>query len=565
MSFDFDTTYTLNFDDGTSLELANFEVDANGKLTRSTDTLTFLETSSITNTPFIIQHQFKSLLRGEIAWKKGIKNSNYALAIFVWADKDTYNRFLYNVQSISIVPKTAELGATADTISEQERIGVAPNLANWFMFTNYQQDPTTYQAQINLNETIQFAIDITNNRFALPYFAITDERDVSALNAKQELSGYWQSKLQSDNFMQYRNVPDYQHIIDDINNAITASREYPAGGDPSTPDNPNAGQYSHGSDPTGIGDFDNTTDNIDVDNTTRVSAGISGKLLESYIITPEELSNLNDFLWSTNFADVIGKYILGDPMACITGIMSLPFTIPEVNRGSDYNISILNQDTGARGTRLTSLIAYIDCGQLAIRPYWGNFMDYNTDIQIYVPYCGTYHLDINEVMSSILHLSYKVDIMTGACVATLYVTNAGCRAPLYTFSGTMGIEYPLSSADRSRLISATMGALSTPPATALQTVATGVSANAPNIQHNGAYNGNSGALSPQQPYLIIRRQVQSLPESYSDYIGYPSNITGYIGDARGFAKISDIHLNIPCLKSESEELLNILHTGFYLL
>lgn len=565
MSFDFDTTYTLNFDDGTSLELANFEVDANGKLTRSTDTLTFLETSSITNTPFIIQHQFKSLLRGEIAWKKGIKNSNYALAIFVWADKDTYNRFFYNVQSISIVPKTAEIGATADTISDQEKIGVSPNFARWFMFTNYNQDPTTYQAQINLNETIQFAIDITNNRFALPYFAITDQRDVNTLQAKQELSGYWQSKLQSDNFMQYRDLSDRQHIIDDINNAITASREYPAGGDPSTPDNPNAGQYSHGSDPTGIGDFDNTTDNIDVDNTTRVSAGISGKLLESYIITPEELSNLNDFLWSTDFADVIGKYILGDPMSCITGIMSLPFTIPDVNRGSDYNISILNQDTGARGIRLTSLIAYIECGQLAIRPYWGNFMDYNTDIQIYVPYCGTYHLDINEVMNSILNLSYKVDIMTGACVATLYVTNGGCRAPLYTFSGTMGIEYPLSSADRSRLISATMGALSNPPATALQTVATGVSANAPNIQHNGAYNGNSGALSPQQPYLIIRRQVQSLPESYSDYIGYPSNITGYIRDARGFAKISSIHLNIPCLKSESEELLNILHDGFYLL
>lgn len=565
MSFDFDTTYTLDFDDGTSLELANFEVDANGKLTRSTDTLTFLETSSITNIPLIIQHQFKHLVQSEIAWKKGIKNSNYAIAIFVAVYQDTY--FYYSVDGITIVPKTADLGATIDTISDGEHIGISPNFARTFPFTNYKQDPRTYQAQINLNETIQFAIDITNNRFALPYFAQTDQRDVNTAKAKQELSGYWQSKLQSDNFMQYGNFSGskYQHIIDDINNAITASRDYPAGGDPSTPDNPNAGQYSHGSDPTGIGDFDNTTDNIDVDNTTRVSAGISGKLLESYIITPEELSNLNDFLWSTDFADVIGKYILGDPMSCITGIMSLPFTIPDVNRGSDYNISILNQDTGARGIRLTSLIAYIECGQLAIRPYWGNFMDYNTDIQIYVPYCGTYHLDINEVMNSILHLSYKVDIMTGACVATLYVTNAGCRAPLYTFSGTMGIEYPLSSADRSRLISATMGALSNPPATALQTVATGVSANAPNIQHNGAYNGNSGALSPQQPYLIIRRQVQSLPESYSDYIGYPSNITGYIRDARGFAKISSIHLNIPCLKSESEELLNILHTGFYLL
>ena len=563
MSFNFDTTYTLNFDDGTSLELANFEVDANGKLTRSTDTLTFLETSSITKTPLIIQHQFKSLLQTELAWKKGIKNSNYALAMFVVAYQDTY--FYYSIDGLSIVPKTAELGATLDTISEHEHIGIAPNFTRNFMFTNRSQNPTTYQAQINLNETIQLAIDITNNRFALPYFAQTDERDVNASRAKTELSGYWQSKLQSNNFMQYPTYSYYQHIIDDINNAITASREYPAGGDPSTPDNPNAGQYSHGSDPSGIGDFDNTSNNIEVDNTTRVSVGISGKLLESYIITPGELSNLNDFLWSTNFADVIGKYILGDPMACITGIMSLPFTIPEVNRGSDYNISILNQDTGARGTRLTSLIAYIDCGQLAIRPYWGNFMDYHTDIQIYVPYCGTYHLDINEVMSSILHLSYKVDIMTGACVATLYVTNGGCRAPLYTFSGTMGIEYPLSSADRSRLISATMGALSNPPATALQTVATGVSANAPNIQHNGAYNGNSGALSPQQPYLIIRRQVQSLPESYSDYIGYPSNITGYIGDVRGFAKISEIHLNIPCLRSESDELLNILHTGFYLL
>ena len=75
MSFNFDTTYILNFDDGTSLELANFEVGTNGKITRSTDTLTFLETSSLTNTPLVIQHQFKSLLRSELAWKKGIKNS----------------------------------------------------------------------------------------------------------------------------------------------------------------------------------------------------------------------------------------------------------------------------------------------------------------------------------------------------------------------------------------------------------------------------------------------------------------------------------------------------------
>lgn len=561
MSFNFDTTYILNFDDGTSLELANFEVDPRGKITRSTDTLTFLETSSITNTPLVIQHQFKSLLQNELAWKKGIKNSNYALAIFISAYQD--NGYYYQIRNVSLVPKTAELGDAYDNISD--KISVSPNILRNFAFTNYHQNPTTYQAQINLNETIQLAIDITNNQFALPYFAQTDARDVDASQAKTELAEYWQSKLQSDNFMQYTAFqPNYQHIVSDINNAITASREYPAGGDPSTPDNPNAGQYSHGSDPRGIGDFDNTSDDIDVDNTTRVSVGISGKLLESYIITPGELINLNEFLWSTNFADVIGKYILGDPMACITGIMSLPFTIPEANRGSIYNISILNQDTGAKGTRLTSLIAYIDCGQLEIRPYWGNFMDFNTDIQIYVPYCGTYHLDINEVMGAILDLSYKVDIMTGACVATLYVTNGTYRAPLYTFSGTMGIEYPLSSADRSRLISATMGALSNPPATALQTVATGVSANAPNIQHNGAYNGNSGALSPQQPYLIIRRQVQSLPESYSDYIGYPSNITGYIRDVRGFAKISDIHLNIPCLSSEREELLNILHDGFYL-
>lgn len=562
MSFNFDTTYILNFDDGTSLELANFEVDTNGKITRSTDTLDFLETSSITNTPLVIQHQFKSLLRNELAWKKGIKNSNYALAIFISTYQDNY--YYYQIRNLSLVPKTTELGEAYDNISD--KISVSPNILRNFAFTNYNQNPTTYQAQINLNETIQFALDITNNQFALPYFAQTNTRDVDASQAKNELLGYWQSKLQGDNFMQYTPAqPNYQHIVDDINNAITASRDYPAGGDPSTPDNPNAGQYSHGYDPAGIGDFDNTSDDIDVDNTTRVSVGISGKLLESYIITPGELINLNDFLWSTNFADVIGKYILGDPMACITGIMSLPFTIPEVNRGSIYNISILNQDTGAKGTRLTSLIAYIDCGQLVLRPYWGNFMDFNTDIQIYVPYCGTYHLDINEVMGAILDLSYKVDIMTGACVATLYVTRGDLAAPLYTFSGTMGIEYPLSSADRSRLISATMGALSNPPATALQAVATGVSANAPNIQHNGAYNGNSGALSPQQPYLIIRRQVQSLPESYSDYIGYPSNITGYIRDVRGFAKISDIHLNIPCLSSESDELLNILHTGFYLL
>lgn len=369
----------------------------------------------------------------------------------------------------------------------------------------------------------------------------------------------------------------YYFYVDEIKNRIWTTItgdslpeviKFPGGGT-SSPIDTNAGQYPNGTQGGTGGTYDNSSDKVDLDITPRVSLGVSGKLLDCYKINTANLRKLNKYLWSTDFLDTLSKYVNGDPMKCITGLMSVPFEIPSENLGSNYDITILNQDTGANGARINALICTIDCGTLSVPEYWGTFMDYNTKIGIYLPYIGMHDLDIQDCMNSTISLIYKVDLMTGACVANINISKGKLNSYIYQFAGSVGIEYPLSSADRSRYIAATISALTQMPSqvasqnpTALVNSATSILGNSsPNVQHTGAYNGNSGALAPQSPYLYIQRAVQSVPKDYASIKGYTSNITSTIGALTGLVKVSEIHLKCDCYQSEYDEIIELLKKG----
>lgn len=88
----------------------------------------------------------------------------------------------------------------------------------------------------------------------------------------------------------------------------------------------------------------------------------------------------------------------------------------------------------------------IDCGSIPINEYWGNFIDYNpyTSMTIYLPYCGTFDIDVNDVMNGVLYLKYIVNLANGNCLATVRIVrdansngSVGVDAIMYQFSGNM--------------------------------------------------------------------------------------------------------------------------------
>lgn len=330
-----------------------------------------------------------------------------------------------------------------------------------------------------------------------------------------------------------------------------------------SPDYPNADKpnSSQSEKPTNI-DNSNVSDSIDLE-TNNNSIAIVGNLINMYRIDASALRTLNTFLWSTDFFDTLSKYVNGDPFKCIVSLMSVPF---EVVANTSFNISLLGQDTGATGGYIINTIATIDCGTLDVPFYYGNFIDYNTTVGIYLPYCGYHSLDIQDIIGSVVTLSYKVDLMSGACVANLKVNKGRLSSYIYQYAGNMGIEYPFSSADRSRIISAiinsTSSMIAAPTAsTAVNSIVSLAGANAPNISRSSGYNGNSGILAPQTPYLYIQRPVQSKALDLSTISGQPSNITVPLSSCTGFTKVKDIHLKVACLDEEYKEILSLLKEG----
>ena len=106
-------------------------------------------------------------------------------------------------------------------------------------------------------------------------------------------------------------------------------------------------------------------------------------------------------------------------------------------------------------TKAASQFVDRDCGTLKLEPYYGSALDYSpyTKVSCYLPYIGTVPLDTDEVMGRTLHVTYRVDICSGECVAKIMV-DGSC---LYQFAGNCAINVPISQAGFSSYVSAVLG------------------------------------------------------------------------------------------------------------
>lgn len=94
----------------------------------------------------------------------------------------------------------------------------------------------------------------------------------------------------------------------------------------------------------------------------------------------------------------------------------------------------------------------VDCGTYNLERYYGSALDQSpyTKVSCFLPYIGTVQLNTDEVMGTELQVKYRIDIVTGSCVAKIFI-DGSC---LYQYSGHCAINIPISSADFSSYVSA---------------------------------------------------------------------------------------------------------------
>lgn len=418
--------------------------------------------------------------------------------------------------------------------------------------------------QISLDHTARVTSDsIPSEPVWTPYYSLLLDTEHSACRPSRIYLN------EQTNTVRYNDSENDQNVITDANQALWF--EWLADGYRTE----TSGPYDYGgtSEPdSGDGQWDNTSENIDIPSIPSVSISDTG-FVSVFNPTLSQVKALADYMWAGAFDVNLFKKVMANPMDSIIGFALIPCE-PTIS-GVD-TVKVGNIDTGVSMNAVSNQFVDVDCGTLDMQQYWGNYLDYApyTKISLVLPFIGTVHLSPDDCMKKKIGIKYRIDILSGGCVA--YVTCNG--SVLYQFTGSCSAQLPITNLDYRGMISALIsigttavgvgsaiasGGITAPmAAVGIGSTANNVMNSKPNIQHGGSLGSTSGFLGTRTPYLIITRPRQCVPEGVEAFTGYPSFITDKLKNVTGFTKIDVIHLdNVAITQAEKSELLALLREG----
>lgn len=322
----------------------------------------------------------------------------------------------------------------------------------------------------------------------------------------------------------------------------------------------------------GNGNFTRIGNDVDFDPLPTVSAVDTG-FLTIYNPSAAQLKNLATYMWTNPLFDLENwKKLFADPMDAIIGLSLIPVAIPS---SGSRSLVIGNIDTGVTLTLAASQWVQVNCGSVHVAPYWKAYLDYDpyTQIEIALPYIGTKPLRSDDVIGKTLTVKYNIDILSGACVCEIMCSNASRSSVLYRYMGSCATQVPITGQNWNNIITGvltTIGgmAASYSGSSVGALMSAGNAANSitditkPHIERSGAVSGSGGLMGNQKPYLIFTFPRQCLPAGQKHFIGYPSYITEFFTDLRGYTEIDSVHLEgIPATDSEIAEIETLLKGG----
>lgn len=290
---------------------------------------------------------------------------------------------------------------------------------------------------------------------------------------------------------------------------------------------------------------------------TAPTSGISNALFTVYNPTQANVDALGAYLWTQNIIELISQFFQNP----LDAIISLHLVYCTPTTGTAKNIKLGYLDSGVSAATVTSQYVEIACGDVAIPEMYHNALDYNNvDLQVFLPFIGFRKLSTKELMGAILRITYTVDVYTGICLAKLYAVRPGVSQLLYTFEGNCAIDIPLTSADRSRMISglitAGLSAVTGNPAG----VVGGIASIHTDIERSGGFSGNAGAMGVKKPYVIIKRAVSAQATNYAKQYGYPLNKSAKLASFKGFTRCQSVHVDIPYATREEMDVIHAMLT-----
>lgn len=381
----------------------------------------------------------------------------------------------------------------------------------------------------------------------------------------------------------------------------------PEFGEPSKPDGGYNPDLPHGN-------FDFSSDEIPID--PKPSLGVSSMgFINVYKIEPNELQRLGEKL----FPHFLPAEILGDPSQLSVSEMLAMFL--KVGYGTllspagssiditdnlgvfdilmngkliDYVLDCHVIPTSISGATVAPLkIGYktfqefqlakatedyvdVDCGELSLDECFGNFLDYNCAVEIYLPFVGFVPLSNEYWNNATIKVVYRFNIVDGSFQAKLVTTRRDEKMQIKNsvigqYGGVCCVHFPLTGMQYSNVVSGLVnGSLSVATHAGAGDTA-GVATNAmkmatlrPDAPMSNGYNASSSFLSHRTPYLVIKRNAPQFSETYNKEMGLPLNVTFTLSSVHGFTTVDNPVLNISCSDDEYNEIVTLLKNGVIL-
>lgn len=299
------------------------------------------------------------------------------------------------------------------------------------------------------------------------------------------------------------------------------------------------------------GDYDATTESVTVPS-VRSDNVVSSNLLKLYDLDQSNLDDLHNVLYTQDFIDNLIKAV-ENPIQTIVGLFNLPFTPSNEYAG---NIYLGNYDTEISSMRIGNRYEVIDCGNLAIGSYYGLGKDYNTTIQLFLPYVNTINLNIDDVLESVLNVKYYVDIISGDFIVFVTATKNNAKGynytnVIFTGGGNCSSQIPITSGgvDAMGIASGLLGvALNPNPLGMLGATATALTSQ---YSYSGSCGGNQGYLGIQKPFVKITIPNVMLPSNYDNLHGYLSKFYCNFSDLNGYATPEDFKVDFGTTEEQS--------------
>lgn len=322
--------------------------------------------------------------------------------------------------------------------------------------------------------------------------------------------------------------------------------------------------------------------------TKPTKSGLNLGVVTLYNPSDSELASIAQFLWSDDTLENFKKYFnnFADNLMALYVLPVAPEAAAKASKVFKVGNLVSDDPSLQSVDYITDRYADIDMGSFYLKRKWDSYLDVSpyTKLEIYLPYCGTHQLNTDEIVYPAnmegflpttpdqdieLKLNYRIDLVTGNIVATLFINDEN----RYQFTGKCGMSIPLTGANYNNMVQGAITAGAgfaatiasgglTAPLTASAAVSGTVMATKPDVYRSGNLSGDVSMLGYDTPYLI--KTIPNKPKltNQENYTGLPSYKKDILGNFSGYTEVIEAHIdNISCTDAERDKIMAYLKGG----